>query len=183
MPRVRGRCPMPDEGARGWLVKYSTNNHWRVNQCRDLDELIQDGYLWYAIVRDRYPQAVDKPHIMRLFQVTFINHVHDLSKHQSRLASIIDHSVDLHNPATEALHKPVDMGDGYFIPQSAPWYVHAFLRLLCSPEGPSQLRRPYRVRMSGVREMTHHRLCRLIGADPLCTPTLPDALENYFATV
>lgn len=181
--RVRVPSPQMDQGAKRWLIKYCYKNLWRVNQSHKIDDLIQDGYLMYYVVRDRYPHVRAAPHIMRLFQVTFINHVHDLSKYQSRMASVIDYAVDIHDPASDHIDQVHDLGHGYFIPNSAPWYVHAFLRLLCSPDGQRGLRAQYRVRLSGIREETHERLCRLIGSDPESTPTLPDALESYFASV
>lgn len=183
IPRITVAPPQMDQGARRWLIKYAYKNLWRVAQSHDLDDLVQDGYLMFYIVWNKYPHVRDIPHLMRLFQVTFINHVHDLSKHQSRMANIIDYAVDLHDPASDSADQVHDLGNGYFIPDTAPWYVHAFLRLLCSPEGQRGLRSQYRVRLSGVREETHSRLCRLIGADPESTPILPDALETYFASV
>jgi hypothetical protein len=84
-----------DMGARRWLVKTAYKNLWRVHSFYDLDDLIQDGHMMYALVVQRYPQAKDPPHIMRLFQITFLNHIHDLSKHQSRMAALIDATVDL----------------------------------------------------------------------------------------
>jgi hypothetical protein len=174
---------LPDEGARRWMIKYARKNYWRVNSLCELRDLIQDGWLCYMVCLRRYPDAKNISHLMRLFQVTYINHIHDLSKHQSRMLSFIDPNAIVDD--TEKFMDPRDaeQGDAYIIPNSAPWYVHAFLRLLCSPDGAKQLRRPYRVRLSGVREETHSRLCRLIGADPESTPELPAALETYFASV
>lgn len=165
------------------MIKYARKNLWRVSTLRDIDDLLQDGWLCYMTCMRRYPQANDLPHLMRLFQVTYINHIHDLSKEQSRMLSFTDPNAIIDE--TEKFMDPRDaeQGDAYIIPNSAPWYVHAFLRLLCSAEGPRDLRRPYRVRLSGVREETHSRLCRMIGADPEQTPELPGALENYFASV
>jgi hypothetical protein len=183
-----------DMGARRWLVKTAYRHLWRVHSFYDIDDLIQDGHMMYALVVQRYPQAKDPPHIMRLFQITFLNHIHDLSKHQSRMAALVDTTVDIHDENVMSYSSSifrqhgkaaamVDHGDAYFIPQAAPWYIHAFLRLLCDPWGQQQLRSQYRIRLSGVRELTHDRLCRMIGADPDTTPTMPDALETYFRSV
>jgi hypothetical protein len=172
-----------DTGARRWLVKTAYSHLWRVHSFYEMDDLLQDGHMLYAMVRQRYPDAVDPPHIMRLFQITFLNHIHDLSKHQSRMAALIDTSTDLDTAELYQDPRFAEQGDAYVIPQSAPWYIHAFLRLLCDPEGQRSLRSQYRVRLSGLRELTHDRLCRLIGADPTTTPTMPDALESYFASV
>jgi hypothetical protein len=165
--RVRYQPPLMDEGAQRWLVKYCYKNHWRVRQSHEVDDLIQDGQLMYYVVRDRYPIAKDPPHIMRLFQVTFINHVHDIAKKHSRMAAIVDYSLDLHasDPLNSSVKIPklakqidYDFGHSYTIPNSAPWYIHAFLRLLCTEEGRLGLRARYRIRLSGVREETHARL-------------------------
>lgn len=174
---------LPDEGARRWMIKYARKNLWRVNTICDMDDLVQDGWLCYMVCMRRYPNATNMSHLMRLFQVTFINHIHDLSKYQSRMLSFIDPHAEIEETEKYMDPREAEQGDSYVIPNSAPWYVHAFLRLLCSPEGQRKLRRPYRIRLSGVREETHSRLCRMIGADPEQTPTLPGALEDYFASV
>lgn len=172
-----------DQGAYKWLCKYAWKSLWRVGPSYDYADLVQEGYLCYCLVCAKYPNAVDPPHLMRLFQVTFINQVHDLSKLQSRMAAIIDQHMDLDTAEVYQEVSFADPGDGYFIPNSAPWYVHAFLRVLCDPQGQAQLRAKYRVRLSGIRELTHDRLCRIIGANPATTPTMPDALEEYFSAV
>jgi hypothetical protein len=175
---------MMDAGAQRWLIKTAYKHYWRVRSpAYQYTDLLQDGWLCYMIVRRRYPEAKDPPHIMRLFQVTFLNEIHDMAKKRSRMDAIIDASADLDTFEQYIDPRDAEQGDGYFIPNSAPWYVHAFLRLLCSPNGPQRLRSRYRIRLSGIRELTHDRLCRLIQADPATTPTLPDALEKYFASV
>lgn len=172
-----------DKGAKGWLVRYALANHWRVEEFYDVEDLIQDGWLCYLRVQQKYAGIREPKHIMALFKTTYINHLHDLSNKQRKLLALINSQAD-YDIAVETFEmRAPDLGSAYFVPEKAPWYVHAFLRLLCSSDGPAKLRSRYRIRLSGIRELTHDRLCRLIGANPDSTPTLPDAIESYFQSL
>lgn len=184
-PRVRLSYPMMDDGARGWLINFCQANLYRISETftrDDLEDFIQDGALLYCRVRLSYPFVRQPQHVMSLFMTSMKRFTIDLERKRKRREGLISFVSDVDDPV-ECPHTLHSVPDGLLVTQGTPWYIHAFLKLLCSPDGPVKLRRPYRVRMSGIREMTHDRLCRMIGADPSTTPTLPDAIEEYFGSV
>jgi len=77
-----------DRGAKLWLYKYARRNFWRVSCWYELDDLIQDGHMHYQRILDKYPRVANPAHLMRLFQITFANHLNDLSKFKTRAAEI-----------------------------------------------------------------------------------------------
>lgn len=76
-----------DEGAIGWLHRIAVRNHWRVASWIDLSDLIQDGYLHWQRIAQRYPDA-PIPAQMRLFQITYLNWFHDLAKRKLKQVDI-----------------------------------------------------------------------------------------------
>lgn len=50
---------------------------WKMNHYYDLEDLIQDGFLCWYKVCDKYADDVDRSkHLMALFKTTFLNHIH-----------------------------------------------------------------------------------------------------------
>ena len=76
-----------DDGATRWLFKTARQNFWRVANWYDFDDLIQDGYLTYYRICRRYPDVKERAHIMGLFQVSFINHLHRLANLRTRASA------------------------------------------------------------------------------------------------
>lgn len=71
-----------DKGMKGWIVNYSKKNYWRVSSpCFDLEDLIQEGYICYCRCLDMYGEKItEQRHFMSLLQITFANHVNQLSQ-------------------------------------------------------------------------------------------------------
>jgi hypothetical protein len=148
-----------DEPARGWMINYARKNFWRVSSWYEMADLIQDGYLTYYRIADRYREAItSRAHMMSLFKVSFINHVHDLAKAKMRYPEVpIDDfmGVLLGN----------NLEDVSLIQASLPREVRAFLRQLQTERGRKHISKPYTVSKKG-RETTNKRWCRIVGADP-----------------
>lgn len=166
------RRPMPmDESAKRWLYKQAHKHLWRVCQWYDLDDLIQDGMMcWWKVVR-RYPEVRDRPHMMRLFQTTFTNHVHALA---NRRTNQLDMLMD--DPFPFSGDHPLrdivgDEGDAASFAElvahlskvSEP--ARKLLALYTTDEGCRQMRTIYRRRRGGQRETTGERIARLTGED------------------
>lgn len=166
-----------DDGARGWLVKTATKSYWRVSRWYELDDLIQDGYVCYYKVLQKYPGAIDVPHRMALFKVIYINFIHDLATKRTKAVSeILD--TDMQG-ATEDFDRSflstlvecplsgmVEVGA---LLASAPERVRAAFELFTTESGKAAMRSVYRRRRGGkhlVRETMNQRLCRLLGYDP-----------------
>ena len=139
---------IPDKGVRGWLKRIAVSNYWRVSGFYELDDLVSDGYLCYYEVRLRYPNATARQHIMRLFQVTYLNHIHDLAKKRTLTLSKLERVAQEHQVRGECAED--DIG-------------------LCLAHAPSLIRQVLKSLDAGlfdVKGSPNAYLCRLVGVDP-----------------
>lgn len=78
-----------DQGLRLWILNTAKKNFWRVAKHYELTDLIQDGYLCYAICLRRYGQTCDGPsHFMSLVKTTYRNFITDLANKRSASESV-----------------------------------------------------------------------------------------------
>ncbi len=162
-----------DQWAMNWLQARARKEYWRVAAWHDVDDLIQDGVFFYYRVVRHYPHVTERRHLMGLFQRAFINHIHNLSKHRTRMVEEIVDVPEGYDPlyALEQLHE-----DGADVPfehllHEAPPEARMVLELLL--RDPSILLRPYR-RRKRQRETLNARLCRMLNLTyeiDLVTPT------------
>ena len=82
------RRPPPkylDRGLKQYIYKQARKNLWRVAAFYELSDLIQDGFLAYAICRERYGYKVEnQKHFMSLCQRVFSNHITDLANARTK---------------------------------------------------------------------------------------------------
>jgi len=152
-----------DHGARRWLVRTAYANLWRVAPWIGIDDLLQEGAECYYYVRARYPTAVDPPHIMRLFQLTFMSRLSDIARRSRRqpdfaAGDIISTLLELHPSEPEQLSLGPLIAD-------APQEIKSVLQLFTREETLSELRAAYALN-PGHRETLNERLCTLAGLDP-----------------
>lgn len=179
-----------DQGARLWLYKNARRHYWRVAAWYDFDDLVQDGFVCYANVVNKYqtePNRVRRrQHIMHLFKVSFINHVHDLSKRKTKCAGevkILDVKSAYQNEFNAWGDLATDDDDGDIfnferVIAEAPDMLKPLLSALVHGDCSRTLRAAYRVRTTGARETINERLCRIIGADPNACD-MATALRSY----
>jgi hypothetical protein len=168
-----------DRTAYLWLRKTALKNLWRVSTWCELDDLIQDGAMIYYHVLHRYPHAVDPPHIMRLFQVSYINHLHTLSKVTTRSKQTATALATFVRDEAEP-----DAFNLALLIERAPEYIRAVLKLYTTEHGRRRLRSLLRVKHNGERETTNERLCRLIGiTDQQPQPDIVGMMKLYFGVV
>jgi hypothetical protein len=158
-----------DASARGWLLKTSVRNYWRVAAWMELDDLIQDGYLHYQRLVNKYPDVTDKPHIMQLFKRTFTNHVHDLSKKRMRTPeqtfSATPHENSDNDGILDKAGSEPELATFRAFLSQAPKPVRDVIALLTKEAGRLAIRAQYRKRNDGTRETVNERLCKLCGYD------------------
>jgi hypothetical protein len=164
-----------DDGARIWLLREVRRQYWRVATWYEIDDLVQDGLLHYHRVATKYAHVKDRPHIMRLFQITFINHVHDLSKRKGKQIDL-PISTYISNPLSEnTILDRVGTEDSMNLAlfkaslAKAPKPVIDVINLLTTEYGRRCLCAQMRVYTNGVRETLNDRLCRLCNYDPKVT--------------
>mgnify|MGYP003425315289 CR=1 FL=1 len=160
-----------DHGATVWLHRYARRQFWRVSSWYDLDDLIQDGYMHYYRIAERYSDVKERPHIMSLFKRCFVNHCHDLAKNKTRqpdanLGSFLTPTQDESHVMDTLAGSEPEAATLQTLLSQAPEPVKAVLASFNDPEKLKQLRSSYRVRLDGTRETINERLCRLAGVDP-----------------
>lgn len=161
-----------DQGAELWMYKTAKKNFWRVSGLCDFDDLVQEGHYCYALIRKKYPDVSDAAHLMRLFQTTFINHIHWLSNTATK------QGVRLGATREDALPKEELCSDAemFRLIAEAPAAVGALLKNVISD--PKKLKALYRTRLDGTRETMNERFCAIVGVDPK-DHDLRGALYNY----
>lgn len=159
-----------DEGLRGWVVNTAKRNYWRVAAWHELEDLIQEGMLAYAICSVRYASTVEnKSHFMALVKTAYLHRIADLANARTRTMEIALSQIVAEGKDDEAL----ELLSGVTFPEaemvacllSAPREVRAYLAAISDPDVAKRLRSPYRKRLDGTRETTKERMSRVIGMD------------------
>jgi hypothetical protein len=165
-----------DDGARKWL--YKTARCRRVPLYCDYDDLIQDGQMIYIYLQRRYPNVTNRSNFMRLFQVSYLNHLSNLGRDRYQEAGVM-----VEHPDPTSLQPPCY--DQAFLMvlklKRAPPDIQATLNCLHSDQGQRTWRAPYQVRNDGTRRTFNERLCRMIGSNP-DRVDLPVNLHGFLTT-
>lgn len=174
--------PLLDAGVRGLIVNMAKKNFWRVASWYDLQDLIQDGYLCFAKVRNRYPTATDVRHVTALFKTTFFRHITDLANERTQgNEQTISQLVAVPGQEEAVWERLIGGQDEEatlkVMLRNAPAELRALYRFLSSEDGRRRLSEPYRWRY-GVRETTNQYLCRKLGFDAN-TVNLEEMARNY----
>ena len=167
-----------DEGARRWLYKYANIQYWRVADWIDFDDLIQDGYAAYCETLVRYPQATERAHIMRLFQLVFRSTIEDRVRANTK--QVDDARSDLVEIFDgEAILIP-DMSGLHALIIKAPQEIKEALALLLDEKSREELTKPFVKQPNGRRETLNERWCRLLGKDSNSIDVVTE-LRMYFS--
>lgn len=171
---------LPDDGARKWLYKFAHKHYWRVAAWIDYDDLVQEGYMAYYEVLKRYPQATERAHIMRLFQLVFRSTIEDLVRKNTK--QIDDARSDL----VETFDSPnmiiPDFSNLHALLIKAPQVIKDALALLNDEKAREELQKPFVKYDNGRRETLNERMCKLIGQDST-NLDLVKQMRSYFASV
>ena len=169
---------MMDSRTREWLLRVAKKNWWRVADFIDLDDLVQDGFVvWYRVHQRYREEGREHPHIVNTFKRAYRNHLHDLANARTRapveLLWLDSEFTDHDDDDAHAPRKPVEM----LAPleygaqeitvhlKQAPFRVRELLKLFADPQARERMTHPYRVHGDGSRETLNERLCRLAGFD------------------
>lgn len=76
--------PVWDGYVRNWTVGFIKKNLWRCDKVTDFDDLLQDAYLIFVRIRERYPRVVEPRHFMALFRTTMSNEMCNISRRQQQ---------------------------------------------------------------------------------------------------
>lgn len=155
-----------DQGAKRWMLKYAHANYWRVVSWYEFTDLVQDGHLYWWKIVSKYPDAKDRPHLMRLFQRSFSNHIHNLASGKTDqvdlpIADCLSGDEDTESVFLER-HDTGTPDSSHALAHAAPTVRRAINVLL---EQADKLRLPTR-RADGTRQTTNEKLCAIAGCDP-----------------
>lgn len=102
---------------------------------------------------------------MRLFQVTFTNHIHDLAKTRTSQLDAPIASLLIGETTEEKFLDQHELGE--WSPTALAHATKAVQQIIQAIDRhPEKLRGPLRRRKDGTRETTNERLCRMVGLDP-----------------
>lgn len=157
-----GEITNMDQGARLWIYKTARENLWRVQGHIEIDDLVQDGFMFWHRIVTRYPNVTATKHRMGLFKTAFTNHIHDLSKKKSRLDYVTEADMEVTiDSIVEGEDPTQDLDLGFIIAQLPPAIMRVITRMYDSDTP------PYRQYLDGTRETSNARACRFAGLDPL----------------
>ncbi len=67
-----------------WTIGFIRKHRWRCDCIHDFDDLLQDAYLTFLKVSNRYPRVVTQAHFMTLYRTALKNEMHDRSRYMQR---------------------------------------------------------------------------------------------------
>lgn len=197
-----------DQGARRWLYGYVKKNFWRYPDWMEFEDLIDYGVECYYVVRRKYPTAVDRPHIMRLFMLVVHSRFTNLSVRKKGVDATdfeswrqnVRDSYGVHRtvydlPAESPIERALDavpnrfrsllirlIEDGYVAdPKNLPPVTKGLWFWEPAPrDQSSKLAMPLQ-RQAHHRETFNERLCQLGGFDPERI-NLADILRMFLTT-
>lgn len=167
-----------DDGAKRWLYKYAKKNYWRIAAWHEFDDLIQFGYVEYAEVLHRYPQATEPSHKMRLFQLCFRSKIEDLVRANSK--QIDDARSDIVEIFDGDAVLFLDSFDLRGALLKAPQIIKEALALFTNEKMREELQKPFIRYDNGRRETLNDRWCNLLGKDPSSIDVVQE-LKMYFS--
>ena len=159
-----------DGSLTGWIVKTAKKNYWRVAAWIYLEDLIQEGFLAYAICNHRYREKVqNRRHFMALVQVVFMQRITDLANLRTRGEDVSISQIAAAGKESTALEF---LAGGFESDcevnaaiATAPYEVRILMNLLQNDRFLDALQKPLRRRKDGSRETTSERLSRWLGID------------------
>jgi hypothetical protein len=173
-----------DHSAERWLSQYAMRNLWRVSDWYELDDLIQEGLLYWHWVATYYQDTVhDRPHMMRLFQATYRNRIHALALERTRRltnwrGSMVreDHTLDQEQWEYQQFSDHGEQAAGIELAgllAHAPEPVRCLLAFLARNDGPARLRS-----LASGPGSFNRRVAQLIGWSGR-TPNFHRMLSEY----
>jgi hypothetical protein len=141
-----------------WAKRFLWKNRWRCDRIHDTDDLLQDAYLTFLRVANRYPRVMGQGPFMALFRTAMTNEMHDRARYMRRKREQHqDTSVD----AGEITGRIGDLAnEGYLslLIETAPQELQ--LALLCIIQNPPEL-----ACLPNRHENLNMRLRRVLGYD------------------
>lgn len=146
-----------------WVLKQVNKQLYRLKPFFDEDDIYQEGYLIFLVLKERYTEVANPAHFMSLFTVSFFNRINTLAKKQIPLVDMIiegsDDQRDVLAECTPDLAHMVEV-EARLLIADAPKEIQALIRGFDDPRYQAQLRQ-----LASIRETTNEFLCRVAGID------------------
>lgn len=151
--------PIWEGPIKNWAAKHIRENLWRCDSIHGFDDLMQDAYLWFVKVSDRYPRVVDPKHFMALYKTTLRNKLHDHARYMQRKRVLHEESdTDVSEAYADRVGELTNGGFLSALLARAPEEVKQALTLVT--QNPAVLNsNPHRYR----RENLNMRVSRVLG--------------------
>jgi len=174
-----------DDGAKLWMFKTAQRNFWKVHRWYEFDDLIQDGYMWWYRMVQKYDQVTEIKHMMRLFQIRYIQHVNDIANartkvRQESLLLDLNSSYDNSSIIDRLIGYDDDFSAMCRVVSDAPPPVRDLLHKMMHEIPPEKLRSTHRFRLNGTRPTMNEKMCKYVDLDP-AEINLCFMLRNYLS--
>lgn len=155
-------------GLEGWTMKFIKANFWRFAAHYEFEDLVQEAWIKFLYVKEKYPRVVEPEHFMSLYKTSLRNHFHDLAFAYKGEKDLICLAVDSDEEYSDILNglpggEP-NNGMLNIILSEAPREVRELVRVLCTDA--SRFCQSKKRRNSSGRETTNEFLCRVMGYNP-----------------
>ncbi len=157
---ARKAKPVPsmlDDGIKGYISNQARKHLWRVQPLYDYDDLVQEGYVCFAICKNKYGHVETASHFMSLFKTTFQNQIHDLASARTKQQQVYEEE-----ESKEASLIDFNAGELLSLISKLPWYLQNFINLTLSDAS----KPPRLLKQDKERETNNEYYCRLLGIDP-----------------
>jgi hypothetical protein len=145
---------------RQWAAKFIKKNQWRCDRIYEFDDLMQEAYLIFLRISEKYPHVVEPRHFMGLYKIALANWFHDQAAYMKRKNT---QHVDLNADALElCLGQTGELRHAGLLSillDEAPQELRLALALLA--EHPETLRST--ANHKGHRENLNMKLRRILG--------------------
>lgn len=143
--------------AKSWAIGFISKNRWRCDRIHEFDDLLQDAYLTFLRICNKYPRVVGPAHFMTLYRMAMNNEMHDRARYVKRKREIHeDTSVDPTELGDRRIGEVTNGGFVSVVIANAPEPIKQALS--CLIENPPELHQA-----TGYRENLNMKLCRVLG--------------------
>ena len=148
----------------GWTVNFCHANLWRVASTQEWDDLMQESFLVYLRVKNRYTEIETPQHFMALYKRAWIHHFTDLAykdSHQRHVVSENSLTPEGEESSFEAIGELHHDGDLAIMLKQAPNEILMVLNLFLN--APTELIEVALASWSGK-----DRRCKAGGSKQIC---------------
>jgi len=143
-----------------YAMKYLARNEWRVRPLYELDDLLQESYLLFLKLQERY-NFQNAKHFMAMWKICLHNWLGGLSMLRTKRCEVSLEEIDLVDTKQD---RAVAIIAWEKRKATAPEPIRRLVEAVESGRGVPSLK--FRRYHSGGREATSKHLCRIAGVNP-----------------